>query len=272
MDILQAAIFGAVQGLAEFLPISSSAHLLLLHSVTQFSVGSDLSFDVALHLGTLFALVIFFWHDLLRIFVAWVNSFRHWNFSNDINQRLGWFLVIASVPGVVAGILFESKAETVFRDPALTAVVMIIAGILLWAADKFIVQRDTIEQATWKSALLIGLAQAVAIVPGVSRSGATIALGRLLKMTREAAARFSFLLSAPIVTGAVAKKLYDLRQESFSPEQQLSFVVGTVVAAIVGYVAIRVLLRYISRHSYSIFMWYRIAVGVVTLLVIWITR
>lgn len=272
MEILQAAIFGVVQGLTEFLPISSSAHLLLLHSVTHFSVGSDLTFDVALHLGTLTALLIFFWRDLVRILKAWFRSFSNWNVRHDADQRLGWLLVLASIPGAIAGILLESKAETVFRTPVLAAIVMMVAGVLLWAADRFVAQRDGMDRLTWKHAVLIGLAQAVAIIPGVSRSGATIALGRLLKMTRESAARFSFLLSAPIVGGAVAKKLFDLRSETFTASQRLDFIIGTAVAAIVGYLAIRILLRYVSRHSYGIFMWYRLALGLIILLVVWYTR
>lgn len=272
MQFIEPVIFGAVQGLAEFLPISSSGHLLLLHSVTHFSVGSDLTFDVALHLGTLMALIVFFWRDLLRILSAWLRSFTHWNVRTDVNQRLGWLLVIASVPGALAGVLLESKAETVFRAPALTAIVLIAAGVLLWAADRFIVQRDGMEALGWKQALYLGLAQAVAIVPGISRSGATIALGRALKMTREAAARFSFLMSAPIIAGAVAKKMFELRPEALSSRQRLDFLIGALAAAIVGYLAIRVLLRFISRHSYSIFMWYRVTLGVVVLAIVWIVK
>lgn len=272
MQIIEPAIFGAVQGLAEFLPISSSGHLLLLHSVTHFSIGSDLAFDVALHVGTLVALIVYFWRDFLRILGAWLSSFRRWNVRTDANQRLAWLLVLASIPGALAGAALESKAETVFRTPALTALVMIVVGIILWAVDRFVVQRDGVESVGWKQALLIGVAQAVAIVPGVSRSGATIALGRAMKMTREAAARFSFYMSAPIIAGAVAKKAFELRDVSFSSQQRWDFLIGAVVAAIVGYLAIRILLRFISRHSYSIFMWYRVALGIVVLGIVWFMR
>lgn len=201
-----------------------------------------------------------------------MKSFRHWNVRSDVDQRLGWLLVLASIPGAIAGIILESKAETVFRAPALAAIVMIIAGVLLWAADRYSAQQDSVEHIHWRQALLIGLAQAVAIIPGVSRSGATIATARPMHLTREAAARFSFLLSAPIVAGAVAKKLFDLRHETFTSNQQLSFVIGTVVAGVVWYLVIRVLLRYVSRHSYSIFMWHRVALGCITLLVIWLAK
>lgn len=270
MHFFEPALFGAVQGLAEFLPISSSAHLLFLHSVTHFSVGSDLSFDVALHLGTLVALIIYFWRDLWRLFFAFWRSFAKWDVKNNVDQRVAWLLVIASGPGAIAGVLLESKAETVFRNPALTASVMILAGILLWAADRYVAQRDAMDKLNWKHAVLIGVAQAAAIVPGVSRSGATIALGRALKLTREAAARFSFYMSAPIIAGAVLKQGLELRHVTFTATQRMDFLVGTIVAAIVGWFAIRVLLRYISKHSYAVFMWYRVALGAVVLLVMWL--
>lgn len=272
INVIEPAVFGAVQGLAEFLPISSSGHLLLLHSVTHFSIGDDLTFDVALHLGTLVALVVYFWRELWSVLRAWLRSFRSWNVQQDAQQRLAWLLIIASIPGAIAGVLLESAAETAFRSPVLVACTLILAGVALWAADRWSTQERSLEQIGWRQALLIGIAQAVAVVPGVSRSGATIALARVLKFSRETAARFSFLMSAPILAGAGAKKLFELRHASLTSTQQWDFLIGVVVAAIVGWFAIRVLLRYISRHSYSIFAWYRLALGVLTLIIVYLTR
>ncbi len=272
LHIIEPAIFGAVQGLAEFLPISSSGHLLLLHSVTHFSVGDDLTFDVALHAGTLLALVLYFWRDLWNILVAWLKSFRHWNIKEDANQRLAWLLVLASVPGAIAGVLLEKTADTAFRSPLLVGIVLIIAGVVLWIADRYNEQRDDMDKLGWGKALLIGVAQAIALIPGVSRSGATITLGRFLKLKRDAAAKFSFLMSAPILLGAVAKKMYDLRHVTVTSTQRWDFVVGIIVAAVVGFLAIRVLLRYISNHSYAVFMWYRVVLGVITIAVVLIAR
>lgn len=271
MQIFEPILFGTVQGLAEFLPISSSGHLLLLHSVTHFSAGSDLSFDVALHMGTLVALLAYFWRDIIRILGTWLKGFGRWQWSNQ-DQRLGWLLIIASVPGAAAGAVLESKAETIFRAPLLTAVTLIVAGVGLWVADRFSAQTTTMETMRWPQAVIIGIGQALALVPGVSRSGATIALGRALKMTREAAARFSFLMSAPILAGAGAKKFLELRHETLTGHQQADFIIGMITAAIVGYIAIRVLLRYISRHSYSVFMWYRVVLGVGVLITLWFVR
>lgn len=272
MNLFEPALFGAIQGLTEFLPVSSSGHLLLLHSVTQFSIVDDLAFDVALHLGTLVALVAYFWRDLFRILAAWFRSFRRWDVSSDPDQRLGWLLVIASGPAVVAGLAFETVAETAFRSPILVAITLMVAGVLLWLADRLAAQQREMAGLGWGQALLIGCAQAIALVPGISRSGATMAVGRLLRLKRDAAARFSFLMSAPILAGAVAKKLFDLRQTTLTPTQQLEFVVGIVVAGVVGWLAIRMLLRYISHHSYSVFMWYRLLLGGTTLAIILISR
>lgn len=272
MNIVEPAIFGAVQGLTEFLPISSSGHLLLLHSVTHFSIGDDLTFDVALHLGTLGAVIIYFWYDLWRMLRAWWRSLRRWDVVHDVDQRLAWLLIAASVPGALAGAALESKAETMFRSPLLVAMTMMVAGVVLWAADRFSIQRDEMGRLGWGRALLIGVAQAMAIVPGVSRSGATMTIGRLLRLNRQAAARFSFLMSVPILLGAVAKKWYELRHVNLTGDQQAAFVIGILTASIVGWVAIRVFLRYISRHSYSLFMWYRLAFGAVILIVLFFNR
>lgn len=269
MMLGEAAVFGAVQGLSEFLPISSSGHLLLLHSITHFSVGDDLTFDVALHLGTLLALITFFWNDLWRLLRAWFRSFRRWQWS-DGNQRLAWLLVIATVPGAAAGALLESAAENAFRQSVLVALTLIGAGLVLWLADRYGRTDRPIEQISWRQAIVLGLAQMFAVVPGISRSGVTITAGRWLGLNRPAAARFSFLLATPITAGAVLKKLLDIRHEHLSPDQQLAFVVGAAVAAIVGYVVIHVLLRFVSRHSYGWFALYRFALGTAVLLVVWL--
>lgn len=267
-SFIEPAGFGALQGLTEFLPISSSGHLLLLHSLTQFSLVDDLTFDVALHVGTLLALIAYFWRDLWRFGRAWLSSFGRWNYRRDPDQRLAWLLLVASVPGAIAGVMLEPIAETTFRSPVLVAVTLMLAGVGLWAADRYSSQQRTMDQLGWRQALLIGLAQAVALVPGVSRSGATMSLGRLLQLTRDAAARFSFLMSAPILVGAVGKKLYELRDVTLTSEEQSHFLVGIAAAAVVGWFAIRFLLRYLSRHSYVIFMWYRLALGATILLVV----
>lgn len=269
MILGEATLFGVVQGLTEFLPISSSGHLLLLHSITHFSIGDDLSFDVALHLGTLVALLAYFWSDLWRLGRAWLGSFRRWHWA-DPDQRLAWLLVIATIPGAVTGDLLEKTADTTFRSPVLVATTLLVAGLWLWAVDRWSRAEKTMDQLGWRGAVMIGLGQMLAIVPGVSRSGATIAVGRWLRLDRTVAARFSFLLSTPIIAGAAAKKLLNLRAEHLSSDQQLAFVVGALSAAVVGYLVIRVLLRYISHHSYAVFAWYRLAVAATVYLVVWI--
>ncbi len=271
MILGEAILFGAVQGLTEFLPVSSSGHLLLLHSITHFSVGDDLSFDVALHIGTLLAVVVYFWKDLWRILKAWLHSFGHWNWSDE-NQRLAWLLIIASVPGAIIGALLEQAADSAFRQPVLVGITLIIGGVALWWADRTAKADRSLGALTWKQSLVIGLGQAAAVVPGISRSGASILVGRLFRLTREAAAKFSFLMSVPIIAGAAGKKLFELRHVVLTGDQKIAFFVGALTAAIVGALAIKVLLRYISRHSYGIFAAYRVALGLVVFIVVWLAR
>ena len=270
LPYFEPALFGAVQGLTEFLPISSSAHLLLLHHITHFTVADDLAFDVALHVGTLVAVVTYFWRDLWRLLRAWLVGFKKMNWTQNNDQRLAWWLVIASVPAALAGAALETKAETAFRAPLLTALVLILAGVILWLTDRFKSTDHDLPDITWRQALMIGVAQAVALVPGVSRSGATITMARLFRLNRAAAARFSFLLSAPILLGAGVKKMLDLGQMHLSSLQLADFAVGAIVAALVGLVAINILLRFISRHSYGAFAVYRLVVGGLVLAALWV--
>lgn len=265
VHIDSAILFGAVQGLSEFLPISSSGHLLLLHSVAHFSVGDDLAFDVALHMGTLLALIVFFWKDLWRILLAWLRSFKHLRALTLPDEKMGWLLIIASVPGAIFGDLFEKQIDTVLRSPALVGVTLIVVGIILWAVDRMARRDRSLDQITWWQSFWIGLGQAVALIPGVSRSGSTIIVGRAFGLTREAAARFSFLMAVPIIAGAGVKKFLDLQQVTLSSAVKTEFLIGMISAAIVGYLAIRVLLRFVSTHSYAVFAWYRLAIGVATL-------
>ncbi|MBI2984672.1 MAG: undecaprenyl-diphosphatase UppP [Candidatus Kerfeldbacteria bacterium] len=269
-DLLLAIVFGGVQGLTEFLPISSSGHLILLHSITDFSVGDDLVFDVALHLGTLLALVAFFWADIRRLVIAWVRSFRRTKSQPDDNQRLAWLLVIGSIPAAVAGVLGEQAIDANLRSPSVVAGALVVGGIILaWTDAKARVWRG-LQELPWMHGLLVGFGQAIALLPGVSRSGATIVVGRLLGLDRAAAARLSFLLAMPIIAGAGIKKIYDLWTGPLPSVAVVPFILGALSAAVVGYLTIRFLLRYVSQRSYAPFAWYRIVAGVAIL--IWLAN
>lgn len=262
MTYLQSIVLGLVQGLGEFLPISSSAHLVILPWAFNFP-DPGLSFDVALHFGTLFALIVYFWRDWIDIIWGFArSSFKPFTSTEESqrltdkrNQRLFWFLVLATIPGAVAGLFFDELAETLFRNPLLVAVNMSLLGIVLFLADWKCRHRKDLKSISFWDSLVIGICQALALVPGVSRSGITITTGLFRGLNRETAARFSFLMAAPITLGACILKVDYFFKEGISAEA----VVGILVSAIVGFLAIKYLLKFVQTYSYRIFVYYRIA-------------
>ena len=269
MNIFQALILGLVQGATEFIPISSSAHLIIVPWLFQWD-DPGLAFDVALHLGTLVALLVFFAADWVRLIRAGIASIVERRIGDDVDRRLAWLLVIGSIPGGIAGVLFESKIEELFHKPnvseqpnAMIAMAIIIAllGAALFVAERIARHIRALDAVSLKDAIIVGCAQALAIFPGVSRSGATITTGLALGLEREAAARFSFLLSAPIIAGAGAKSMLnvvgELRRGAMSSAELSLFAVGFLAAAISGYLCIKFLLRFLQRNSTNIFVYYR---------------
>lgn len=259
MTILQALILGIVQGLSEFLPISSSGHLLILQhamGITQ----SGFTFDVALHLGTLVALIIFFYKDLIELVKAL--------FVKSHLSRLAWLLIFATIPAAVIGYLLEGAAESRFRSPALVAVNFAVFGAIMLAAEavaKRYKNQKKIDEVNTKEAMTMGFAQAAAIIPGVSRSGATITAGLFTGLERVAATRFSFLLGIPITAGAIFKVL--VKQSAFTQIHNEAgiFIVGILTAFITGIFAIKFMLGYLAKHSLAIFAYYRFVLAAVVL-------
>lgn len=269
MDIFQAIILGVVQGLTEFIPVSSSAHLIIVPWALGWS-DPGLSFDVALHLGTLLALLIYFADDWIRLIRAGIASIIERKLGGIADRKLAWLIVIGSIPGAIAGVLGESKIEELFHQPnaphnasAMIAMGIIIAllGAVLFAVERIARHVRELDAASLQDAILIGLAQAVAIFPGVSRSGATITAGLALGFQRQAAARFSFLLSAPIIAGAGAKSMLnmygDLKRGAIGSSELALFASGFAAAAITGYFCIRFLLNFLQKNSADIFVYYR---------------
>ncbi len=265
MDIFQAIFLGVVQGLTEFIPISSSGHLIIIPWLFGWA-DPGLAFDVALHLGTLVALLWFFAGDWTRLLRAGIASLVERRIGNDPDRRLAWFLVIGSVPGGLVGVLAESKIEEWFHAPnaqhnanAMIAMGAIIAllGAALFAAERLARHTRTLAHISLRDVLVIGCAQALAIFPGVSRSGATITAGLALAFERQAAARFSFLLSAPLIAGAGAKSVFGIVRAGIAPSEALFFGVGFLSATISGYLCIKFLLRFLQSHSTEIFVYYR---------------
>ncbi len=279
---LQAIVLGLVQGLTEFIPISSSAHLIIIPWLFGWSdpALTSLPFDVALHLGTLLALLAFFAADWIRLLNAGVRSLIERKIGDDVDRRLAWMLVIGSIPGGIVGVLAEGRIEAWFHPAdrpiapvAMIAMAIIIAllGAALLGAERIAAHRRTMDRLTFKDAVLVGLAQALAVFPGVSRSGATITTGLAVGLERETAARFSFLLSAPIIAGAGAKSLVEIlqamRSGATARADLLLFPVGFLAAAVSGYLCIRYLLRYLQRHPMDVFVYYRWGLAVVLLVV-----
>jgi undecaprenyl-diphosphatase len=263
MTPLQAIALGIIQGLSEFLPISSSAHLTLAPWLFGWE-DPGLAFDVALHFGTLLAVLWYFrmeWLNLIKAAFGIATTGR----VETPEKRKVIYLIIATIPGAIGGYLLQSRAESAFRSPQIIAVALIVMGIILWAVDKAVDQRRILGEMRWVDALLIGLSQVIALIPGVSRSGSTITTARGLRFDRESAAEFSFLMSMPIIAAAVVLEGPKALHEGGLTNDLMS---GVVASAISGWLAISILMRYVSRHSYGVFAFYRIALGIAVLAVI----
>ena len=271
LEFFQAVVLGLIQGLTEFLPISSSAHLAIFPQL--FGWGDPgAAFTAVIQIGTELAVLIFFRKDIWRIGTAWIRSLYDASWRGHIDARMGWFIIIGSLPIVVLGILLKDIIESDFRNLWIIGTTLVVLGVILGIADRVGSTRRTIKHLTVRHAVFFGLAQACALVPGVSRSGATISMGRFLGYDREAATRFAFLLAIPAVIGAGVFELKDVLEchgattaECANAYSPMATLVATVVSFVVGYAAIAWLLRYVSTRSYLPFVLYRIALGGFTL-------
>jgi undecaprenyl-diphosphatase len=270
--LVQAIILGIVQGLTEFIPISSSAHLIIVPWLFKWHdpALTSLPFDVALHLGTLIAVLSFFASDWARLVRAGVASIAERKIGDDPDRRLAWMLFIGCIPGGIVGTLAESKIDKLFHQPnapmqvsALIAMAVIIAllAAILFVAERLTKHARDMKSLSFADSLIIGTAQALAIFPGVSRSGATITAGLAMGLKRDMAARFSFLLSAPIIAGAGLKSAWEVYKEihvhSLAPSELTLFAIGGLTAAITGFMCIKFLLRFLQKNSTDLFVYYR---------------
>jgi undecaprenyl-diphosphatase len=277
MSLFQAIILAIVQGLTEFLPVSSSAHLILIPNLLHWP-DQGLAFDVALHTGTLIAVVLYFLRDWIQLTLAGL-GFNYPRAAGpaviEHNRKMFWYLVAATVPGAVVGFLFEKKIEEYLRDPRPIAVAMIAIALLMWYAEYVSKLDRGMNRVRFSDAIIVGVAQAAALFPGVSRSGITITAGLFRGMTRETAARFSFLLSTPIIAGAAAKELPELIRLSRSGAIDLplsTIWISIAVSAVVGYMVIAFFLRYLQTRTLKIFIYYRIVFGIVILLLAFLPK
>jgi undecaprenyl-diphosphatase len=281
LPIYQAVVLAIVQGLGEFIPISSSGHLIIVRRLlgwNELSPAHELSFDVALHFGTLLSVLFYFrrtWFQIIRAALGGKVVRFSESSGTDTNltaeeqkeeHMLLWFMAIATIPGAIAGKLLEHSAEDYFREHIfLIAGALIVVALLMWLAEKLDKLNTPLTGITFLDSLIIGVAQAFALMPGVSRSGATITAGMFLGLTREAAVRFSFLLSTPLIAGAALLKAHELRKEGLPHDMQMPVLVGIIVSALVGYAAIAWLIRYLQSNSLRPFIIYRIVAGVVVI-------
>jgi undecaprenyl-diphosphatase len=272
--VIQALIMGIVQGLTEFLPVSSSGHLIVI----PFLFGWDdpflisLPFSVMLHLGTLIALLAYFREDWARLVPAGLAAARDRSFRGDADRRLAWLLVASTIPAALMGLLFNDIIENQFRQVGLVALMLVVGGAILFVADRVGRRSRAIADVTFPVAIGIGAAQALALIPGISRSGISISAGRLAGLDREAAARFAFLMATPITAGAVlfeGRKL--LTGEAGVDVAIAPLLIGMTAALVSGLAAIHFMLRYLRTRSLDVFVWYRIVLAAVVV-VIWLAR
>lgn len=268
MNIFETIILGFIQGIAEFLPISSSAHLIIFRDLfgigTGMSHNLELTFDIALHLGTLLAILIFFFGDFVKMIKNGLTKG-----VKDKDGKLFWYLIVATIPAGIVGVLFESVIEKAIRtNYILIACALIFMGIVIYLVDKKCKQNKGIKDITLKDSIIIGCSQIFALIPGFSRSGTTIAAGRVLNIKREDAAKFSFFLSAPVVAGAVLVKLVKKSTWVMIGANSLTFFLGVLIAFLTGIVCIKFLLKYLKKHDFKVFMIYRVILAIVVILVV----
>jgi len=264
----QAVLLGIVQGLTEFLPVSSSAHLILARAFFGFDADKfGLAFDVLCHVGTLIAVLIYFRAEIMRMTAALPRLFQP---DRDADARLIWLLAIGTIPAVIAGVLFKKPIEASMRTLPVIATTLAVGGLLFFVAERSGNKVRSESSLTYLEAFWIGCAQAVALIPGVSRSGATITVALLLGLRRPEAARFIFLLAIPAILGAAGSEGAKLLKEGIDGEMATLYVIGVVSSAIVGYLAVRFFIRYLAVHTLDLFAWYRLALAAIV--VVWLVR
>jgi undecaprenyl-diphosphatase len=283
MPLYQAILLAIVQGLTEFLPVSSTAHLWLVPWLLKWK-DPGLTFDIALHAGTLVAVLVYFWRYWIEM-IKMVLGIGGGNAGTAAsggapakagavtllgeNRQLFWYLVLATIPGGIAGWLFERAADEQLRSPVVVGPALIIVGLVMWAGERMGSENHDLGQVGLLDSIIVGVAQAFAVIPGVSRSGSTMTAGLFRGMNRATAARFSFLLSTPIIAGACFKKAWEIHHSGLPADMRIPFLLGIVVSAVVGYLVIAALIRFLERRTFTVFVVYRVVLGVIILLLGW---
>ena len=276
LSIIQALVMGLTQGLTEFIPVSSSGHLILVpwlfgwEDKVRDAFLTSIEFTVILHMGTLLALLAYFWREWLKLIPAGLAAIRDRSFKGDPDRKMAWLLVVATIPAVIVGPLLTGPIEDAVREPSRVALMLCVGAAILWLAERWGSKLREMDSITFVGALGIGIAQVLALVPGISRSGISISAGLFSGLTREAAARFSFLMATPVVAGAglwEAHKLLSHDPTAPNPEVKL-VVIGFIAAAISGLLAIRFMLEFLKRQPVTLFVVYRVVAAIVVFLVL----
>jgi undecaprenyl-diphosphatase len=264
MSLIEAIVLGIVQGLTEFLPISSTGHLRLVPAFVGWE-DPGAAFTAVIQMGTTFAVLIYFRRELWRILVAWLDSVRQGGRRRDLDARLGWYIVLGTIPIGIFGLLFKDQIETGARDLYVIGTALIVVGLVMLAGERVGKKEKGVEQIGAREGLAVGFAQALALIPGVSRSGATITAGLFVGLTREAAARYAFLLSTPAIVLSAAFEFRHFASGEESGAGATELIVSTAFAFVVGYLSIAFLLRWLASHTLGIFVAYRLVLGVVVI-------
>ncbi len=269
INYIIAAFFGIVQGITEFLPVSSSGHLVLMHNFFDIPISNELVFDVTLHFATLLAVMYFFRKDIIILIKNWIKSIVKKDFSKG---KTAWFIILATIPAGLAGVLLEDYIESVFRSLLVVAIMLIAVGILFIVIERMAKQKDKIENMNWKNAFIIGLAQALALIPGTSRSGITILAGLNIGLKRKEAIKFSFLLSIPIILGAFITKVPDLINSNLQSDEYMLLAISFVFSYLAGFFAIKYFLKIAEKYTLNMFAYYRFALATIVLVFYFFTK
>ena len=268
MQVWHAIILGVIEGITEFLPISSTGHLTIAEKMLGYSISdsSITAFTAIIQSGAVLATVVYFWKDISRVLMAWMRGLFVNKYRKNSDYKYGWAIIIGSIPIAIIGILFKDEIETVLRSLWFVAIALILWSLVMWWADKKAKQNLHEEDITWRDTLAVGIAQCLALIPGVSRSGATMSAGLLRNFDRVAVTKLSFFLSIPALSAAGILQIISKHSAIGASVGWTATIIATLISFVVAYISVAWLLKFVANHDYSVFIWYRVIVGVLLLI------
>ena len=268
MQVWHAIILGVIEGITEFLPISSTGHLTIAEKMLGYSISdsSITAFTAIIQSGAVLATVVYFWKDISRVLMAWIRGLFVNKYRKNSDYKYGWAIIIGSIPIAIVGILFKDEIETVLRSLWFVAIALILWSLVMWWADKKAKQNLHEEDITWRDTLAVGIAQCLALIPGVSRSGATMSAGLLRNFDRVAVTKLSFFLSIPALSAAGILQIISKHSAIGASVGWTATIIATLISFVVAYISVAWLLKFVAKHDYSVFIWYRVMVGVLLLI------